>query len=111
MRKLGDDERRLPRTDYADAFVPDPGDGPARIADDLAEGLAEEFVRAATTGEDMQDVALDVIVPEELGGPFVETTAGEEFADGPDASNPEDATTEPLPLAVGGLTEQASEKE
>ena len=34
---------------------------------------------------------------EEIGGPFVETTAGQEFADEPDASNPPGATREPFP--------------
>lgn len=93
---------RAARSDDANAFIPDPEDGRAVIPDDLAETLAEEFVRSATTGEDTGDEALDVVVPEELGGPFVETSASEEFALGTDGSNPEDATSEPLPRAVGG---------
>ena len=35
------------RTDDANAFMPDPEGGPATIADDLAENLAEEYLQAA----------------------------------------------------------------
>jgi len=38
------------RSDDADAFIPDPEDGPAIAGDDLAEALAEEFVEGATSG-------------------------------------------------------------
>jgi hypothetical protein len=93
------------RSDTADAFLPDPDDGgPRRVDDDLAEMRGEDFVRAATTGEDVEDESLDEVVPEEYGGPFVETAASEEFAMGPDESNPEDAMAEPLPRAIHGLT-------
>lgn len=94
------------RSDDANAFMRDPGDGPAIAPDDLAETLGEEFVRSATTGEDTNEEARDAVVDEEVGGPFVETTAGEEFAIDADASNPPDATSEPLPRAVSGLTER-----
>lgn len=92
-----------PRTDSGDAFLPDPGDGPARVPDDLAEILAEDFLRSATSGEDAGNDVGEEIVPEELGGPFIESDADEEFAAGPDESNPEDATAEPMPRAVHGL--------
>lgn len=91
------------RTDTADAFIRDPEDGPATIDDDLAETLAEEFVHSATTGEDETDEALDQMVPEEIGGPFVETGEAEEMAVDIDASNPEGAEPEPRPRAVSGL--------
>ncbi|HEY1955571.1 MAG TPA: hypothetical protein VGH28_08160 [Polyangiaceae bacterium] len=65
--------------------------------DDLAEELGGEVVGKATTGEDEgEDVANETFV-EEVGGPFVVTTGGEEFADGTDESNPEDAEAEPFP--------------
>src|ERR1044071_479953 len=67
------------RSDDGNAFMPDPGDGPARIHDDLAENLAEDYVQAATQGMEVEEDH-DQIVPEELGGPFVETSAAEEFA-------------------------------
>ena len=37
------------------------------------------------------------VVDEETGGPFVETSGAIEFAEGTDASNPEDAKREPFP--------------
>jgi hypothetical protein len=65
--------------------------------DDLAEALGEEVVQRATTGEDEGEEALDPIVPEEQGGPFVETNAAQEYAQGTDLSNPKDAKREPFP--------------
>lgn len=91
------------RPDSADAFMDDPEDGPAVIDDDLAETLAEEFLQSATSGGDSTDEAMDRMVPEEIGGPFIETSAGDEFADDVDEANPEDAKAEPLPRAVSGL--------
>lgn len=70
-----------------------------RARDDLAEQLAEEFVEAATTGEDESEEMLNQDVPEDRGGPFIVTPAGTEFAYDTDASNPEDATREPFPKA------------
>ena len=96
---------RAGRTDTADAFLPDPQDGGvARTDDDLAENLAEDFLRSATSGEDAEDETMDEVVTEEYGGPFVETSASEEFAMEPDESNPDDALAEPLPRAIHGLT-------
>jgi len=90
--------------------MPDPEDGPARIRDDLAENLAEDYVQAATQGREVEE-DLDQIVPEEIGGPFVETTAAEEFAHDTDEANPEDASREPLPRPVAGLVLAANEEE
>ncbi len=87
------------RPDDGNAFFPDPGQGPARVKDDLAEELAEEFVESATSGEEGGEESLNADVPEDSGGPFVQTTGGTEFADGTDASNPEEATREPFPKA------------
>ena len=92
--------RRHVRRDDGNAFIPDPEGGPARAPDDLSERLAEEFVEAATSGEEPDDEKFDETVPEEIGGPFVETSAAEEMADGTDEANPPDATREPLPRAV-----------
>jgi hypothetical protein len=94
------------RSDDANAFIPDPGDGPAKIDDDLAENLAEEFLETATRGDGGDDASIDGIVSEEIGGPFVETTAAEEFAGGTDDANPPDAEPEPLPRATAGLVQQ-----
>ncbi|MDP9033252.1 MAG: hypothetical protein M3O50_00470 [Myxococcota bacterium] len=68
------------------------------LPDDLAEQLGEEAVAKATTGgEDVGEESLDQVVPEEVGGPFVESTAEQEFAAGTDPSNPADAEPEPFP--------------
>ncbi len=65
--------------------------------DDLAEELGEEAVVAMTSGEDGLEDDLQAQVPEEQGGPFVGSTAGKEFAEGTDASNPRGAKREPFP--------------
>jgi len=98
------------RSDDANAFMPDPEDGPARIRDDLAENLAEDYLQAATQGMEVEEDH-DQIVPEEFGGPFVETSAAEEFALDTDEANPEDASREPLPRPVAGLVLSAPEDE
>jgi hypothetical protein len=68
-----------------------------RPADDLADNLGEEAVETMTSGEDEGTEKLDRFEDEEIGGPFVESTSGKEFAEGDDASNPADATREPFP--------------
>ena len=82
------------------AFLPDPDDGPARTDEDLAEELAEEFVTQATSGGAAEEDIQDEIMPGEIGGPFVPSSAKEEFADGTDASNPRDAEPAPLPRTL-----------
>jgi hypothetical protein len=102
--------RRTERSDSGDAFFPDPQNGgPARAPDDLAETLAEDYVASATTGGNVDDEVLNQVVPEEIGGPFIETSPGEEFAEGYDESNPEDATVEGRPMAVAGMVERPPE--
>jgi hypothetical protein len=68
-----------------------------RSSDDLVEELGEEVVGEATSAEHEGGDILDQEVPEERGGPFVETTGAEEFAHGIDASNPKGAKREPFP--------------
>jgi hypothetical protein len=65
--------------------------------DDLAEEMGETWVETATTGEDTSQAVYNQDVPEDEGGPFVTTTAGQEFAEGTDASNPSTAKREPFP--------------
>jgi hypothetical protein len=48
--------------------------------DPLAEELAGEFVASATSGHDDAQALLDRMLPEEEGGPFVETSATIELA-------------------------------
>ncbi len=98
------DAKEIPRrrSDDADAFIPDPEGGPARAKDDLAELVAEEYVAGATTGQFPAEDERNRVVPEELGGPFLQANAEEEFADDVDEMNPPDADKEPFPRAVGG---------
>ncbi len=60
--------------------MPDPGEGPARMKDDLAEELAEEFLTSATSAEESLTDALDRELTEEMGGPFVFSSGKQEFA-------------------------------
>ena len=50
-----------------------------------------------TSGEDQSSRLQDLEVEEENGGPFVTTSAREEFARGTDESTPADAFREPFP--------------
>lgn len=80
-----------PPPDDDRAFMDDSSD-----EDPLGEELGEAFVRHATSGDDEIE-ALDQPVPEEIGGPWVTTTAEEEFADDYDDSNLPSSTREPFP--------------
>lgn len=71
-------------------------DGP-RSKDTLSEQLGEEVIQTATSGEDEAEDVFNQSVPEDAGGPFVETTGRTEFAHGTDASNIKGATREPFP--------------
>jgi hypothetical protein len=99
MMKVRNKTRRVRsrRDDHADAFLPDPDGGPAHTNDDLAEEMAEEFLKSATSGEYVSEDELDQEVPEESGGPFVIHPAHYEFARDIDDSNPADASREALP--------------
>lgn len=78
--------------DDARAFL-----GRARSPEALSEQLGEEFVETVTGAQDEGEEVFNQIVPEESGGPFVETDARTEFAHGTDASNIKGATREPFP--------------
>jgi hypothetical protein len=69
----------------------------ADTEDDEAQQLGEEFVRSATSGEEAESEMEEEAQVEEQGGPFVITTARQEFGFGPDASNPPGAEREPFP--------------
>jgi len=68
-----------------------------RTPEELAEDLGESFVETVTSGEDAEGDRHERVVAAEAGGPFVPSTAGQEFAGGTDESNIEEATREPLP--------------
>ena len=65
--------------------------------DALAQELGREFVETVTSGEDEGVELRDELVSEEVGGPFVITTRGQEVAEEPDESNPVGSTREPFP--------------
>ncbi|MEY2934427.1 MAG: hypothetical protein RL033_5176 [Pseudomonadota bacterium] len=69
----------------------------SRPIDTLARELGETFVQSATSGEESEEERRDELTTEELGGPFVVTSAEEEFAAGTDESNITEALREPLP--------------
>jgi hypothetical protein len=73
-----------------------------RSQESIAEELGEGAVTNMTTGEDTLPDSLDESSEEESGGPFVETPASEEFAEGTDESNIPGATREPFPKTSGG---------
>lgn len=91
--------KRARRRDEAFAFIPVPDDllGPIRAEDDLAEELAESYLMTVTTAEETAQELFDASVPEDEGGPFVESDGGTEFAADTDGSNPVDAERAALP--------------
>jgi hypothetical protein len=60
------------RKDDGNAFIVDPEGGEAHSSDSLAENLAEAYLQTATSGEEAVEDVMNEVVPEELGGPFVE---------------------------------------
>jgi hypothetical protein len=89
--------RETDQRDVDVAFVAEP-----RSRDALAEQFGEETVSAMTSGESSREEDRDEDSIEELGGPFVETSASEEFAEGTDDTNIPGATREPFPKTSGG---------
>ncbi|WP_433927654.1 hypothetical protein AB3662_31680 [Sorangium cellulosum] len=87
------------RADDRNAFIPDPGDGPTEVVDEFAEQIAEQYLASATSGKgDTTEDYEDMVDPEELGGPFIITTAEQEMGYSRDSMNPDDAEVEPFPL-------------
>lgn len=97
------------RSDTADAFFRDPGEGPARAPDDLAEELAEAFLSSATTGQEQGEEAHEQFVDEEIGGPFVVSSAGKEFGYDYDASNIPGTQPEAYPTTAGSPGDEQDE--
>lgn len=68
--------------------------------DALAEGLGQEYVKAATSGQDSTLEDMNAVTSEELGGPYLVTPASTEFADGTDKTNPTESEPAALPTAM-----------
>jgi len=69
----------------------------ADTQDEEAQQLGEEFVRSVTSGEEAESEMEEEAQVEEQGGPFVITTAREEYAYDSDESNPPGTEREPFP--------------
>ena len=70
------------RPDSGEAFLRDPTEADPRMhsSDPLAEMLGEEFVQAATSGEEAYSDDVEAVTTEELGGPFIEGVVSDEPA-------------------------------
>ena len=95
-----------PRSDDGRAFLPDPfarreEKHTSAEREALAAELGQGFVSAANAGQPVYQDTRDEVRDSEAGGPFVETTATEELADGTDESNPKGAMKEAFPSALG----------
>jgi hypothetical protein len=66
-------------------------------AEELSEELGEAYLESATSGDQSEADRHERVTPDEVGGPFVPSSARREFADGTDESNIAEATREPLP--------------
>jgi hypothetical protein len=66
-------------------------------AEELSEELGEAYLESVTSGDQSEADRHERITPDEVGGPFVVSSARREFADGTDESNIAEATREPLP--------------
>jgi hypothetical protein len=71
----------------------------AESEDAEVENLGEGFLNNVTGGEETDEEVTDPNAPDEEGGPYVVTSAAEEFGREPDESNPEDAEPAPFPIA------------
>ena len=113
------------RSDGGDAFIPESAQI-SGTSDGVAELMAEQYLRGAS-GDECEEDTRDEEVPEELGGPFVESRPEEEFGS---TRKVEDSntyskgtrqpTTYPLriplpqavgPLAIAGPDEDVDEEE
>ena len=113
------------RTDGGDAFIPESAQI-SGTSDGLAELMAEQYLRGAS-GDECEEDTRDEEVPEELGGPFVESRPEEEFGSNRKSEDTtiqskgtRQRTTHPLriplpqavgPLAVAGPDEDADDGE
>jgi len=68
---------------------------PGAEDDDLAEELGEESVEAATSGQTPAEENLNEEVPEETGGPFVETSGRTVYGYGTDRRGDAPSTRRP----------------
>jgi hypothetical protein len=92
------------RPDDGEAFLPDPTRRGAHITAMDAESFGEEFVASATGGEPLHMDALDEVVEEEEGGPFLELDAEADAAadDAPESKDTAGSSEEGFGLRARG---------
>ena len=95
-------KRTHPRSDDGDAFIPDPAGGPIQVDGDVDEELVEDFMLTVTSGQEAGEDIRNQRFPEDNGGPFVISTAGQELADDIDESTPVDGSREAEPSPMRG---------
>ncbi len=96
------------RSDSGDAFIRE-SEQRTGTRDELAEHLAEQFERSITTGEADDDPTDDSLHVEEIGGPFIESSADREFGD--TRNSTDDGEPSPVPEAVGSLAIASPDEE
>lgn len=67
------------RSDDADAFIRE-SDMAKGTKDDLAENLAQQYLKEASSGQESDEEGKDELLEEDLGGPYVFTSSEQEFA-------------------------------
>lgn len=75
------------RQDDGEAFLPDPTKPGAHVPETDAESFGEEFVASATAGEPQHMDALDEVIADEEGGPFLELEGEEEEGEIPESQS------------------------
>jgi hypothetical protein len=88
------------RHDRANAFLAEPETGQGPRPDDLSEYLGENFVSVARGADDADAAHHDELNIDELGGPFIETDGGVEFAGDDEEEARTPAEREAFPTAV-----------
>ena len=91
------------RSDHADAFIRESDHG-GETHDDLAQHLAEKYLRSAATGDEPEELSREELLAEELGGAFIESRAEQEFGTTMTRAKVDpDHEASALPQAVGAL--------
>ena len=100
------------RSDHADAFLRE-SELSSGAGDDLAQRLGEEYLKSAAGGDDAEEESREQQMIEEMGGPFLESRAEDEFGHRGRRSTVETRIEEEasaLPQAVGSLAIGSAEE-
>jgi hypothetical protein len=88
--------------DDGEAFLPDPRRvGSIAPRDAIVDMIATDYIQSATSAEEQGEAFRDEVTADELGGPFVEVSGAQEFADhDEDGAELESDDKEPFPTAM-----------